>query len=825
MAAGRPRRNQGGDVRARDTAAAKRNALRGILALEERRGFDNSAVAGGLDLFIEGSRDELPWLASLFPSGVRRYSDLSINQRRAWTAAVGRRVSRMDAPVRPGTTRRQRAGTASRKAAPPKPRVTLDTPLAALRIVSAPNSEKFQRLDVNSLRDLLYLFPNRHVDYSKVTPIAGLSLDDETTVIGRVTRSEKLRIGPPPGAARIVINDSTGLLTATWFRQSYLADSIRPGARLALSGKVGEFRGRARMENPEYELITGKVDELVHAGNLLPVYPSTDGLYQRTIRSAVKRALRDGLPLLTDHVPQAILRRRRMQGLAASVRGMHFPATPEEYESSRTRLAFDELFMSQLALIRRKVAWAARGNGVQVEGGQAVAQRFVHGLEFSLTCDQKEAIATILEDMAKPAPMGRMLQGEVGSGKTVVALSALLAAAAREHSGAFLAPTEVLAEQHFLSACRQLDATPVDELPEFVAKADVGGSTVTLALLTGSLRRSAKSLVQEMVSEGAVDILIGTHALFQDAVEIRRLALVVVDEQHRFGVEQRSALAERKPRPHLLVMSATPIPRSLNLVVYGDLDSSTLREMPRGRKPISTRWARSFEDRRNAHALARREAVAGRQAFVVCPLIEESDQVRARAATVEYERLRGGVFDGLTVGLLHGRMALAEKQAAMDSFRSGETQVLVSTPVIEVGVDVPNATVMLIESADRFGMAQLHQFRGRVGRGPGSSHCILLADDPSEDAQKRLSAVESISDGFELAEVDLRMRGPGEYLGVRQSGRPPLRIATLEDRELLDHARKEANAILSADPRLSSPAHAGLLRQVRQTTGKPAGIS
>ena len=820
MAAGPRPGNRRRDSRARDSVAARLASLRGILALEQSRGFDNSAVAGGLDLFIENSRDIVPWLSDLFDAGDRSYAGLNKAQRRAWAAKATARASLVEgsrAAMRPANAPARRP----RRPAPPKPPITLDTPLAGLPFVSRSTQPRIEHLGVSKLRDLLYLFPNRHVDYSNITPIAGLSLGDDTTVIGKVTSSETARIGRPPGAARVTLNDSTGLLNITWWGQAYLASRLKPGTRLAVSGRVSEYRGRAQMENPEYEELKGFADELVHAGNLLPVYPSTEGLQQRTIRNAARKALDAGLPLLADHIPQQILRDRGMPQLADSLRRMHFPKDEDEYKLARQRMAFDELFVNQVAVLRRKREWAARGGGVPIERGRDAALNYVNRLEFELTGDQKSTLEAILEDIDTHVPMGRMLQGEVGSGKTVVALAALLATAADGRVGAFMAPTEVLAEQHFLSATRQLDATPVENHPENIVRAGGHGSDrkpVTLALLTGSLRKSVKSRVQGMIADGEVDIVIGTHALLQDAVSIPRLALVVIDEQHKFGVGQRAALTDREPRPHLLAMSATPIPRSLALTVYGDLELSTLRQMPGGRKPITTKWAKSAQDRRDAYVLARREIAAGRQVFIVCPFVEESDQVKGRAATVEFERLRGGELASIDVGLLHGRMSLAEKLATMDSFRDGETQALVATPVIEVGVDVSNATVMLIESADRFGMAQLHQLRGRVGRGSNRSYCVLLADDPGADGQARLSTVERIADGFELAEVDLETRGPGEYLGARQSGWPELKVANVGDRDLLALARADASDLLASDPNLENPAHEALSKEVTRKT-------
>lgn len=820
MAAGSRQDSRQRNSRARDNVAARLASLRGILALEQSRDFDNTAVAGGLDRFIEDSREIVPWLSDLFEAGDRSYAGLNKAQRRAWAARVTARASRADqtsAPRRPAKT----PPRAPRRAAQPKPRITLDTPLAGLPFINRRTQLRIERLGVSKLRDILYLFPNRHIDYSNITPIALLSLDDDTTIVGRVTSSETARIGRPPGAAKVVLNDSTGLLNITWWGQAYLASRFRRGTRLAVSGRVSEFRGRAQMENPEYEELKGPVDELVHAGNLLPVYPSTEGLQQRTIRNATRKALDTGLPLLADHIPRQILQDHGMLGLAPSLRRMHFPKDEDEYNVARQRLAFDELFVNQVAVLRRKQEWVARRGGVRVARGREAALDYVNSLGFDLTGDQRSTLEAILEDIASPVPMGRMLQGEVGSGKTVVALAGLIAVAADCRVGAFMAPTEVLAEQHFLSATRQLDASPVEDQPENIARTAGHGpdrKPITLALLTGSLRRSTKSHVQNMLADGEIDIVIGTHALLQDAVSIPRLALVVIDEQHKFGVGQRAALTDRDPRPHLLAMSATPIPRSLALTVYGDLELSTLREMPGGRKPITTKWAKSLQDRRDAFALARREIAAGRQVFIVCPFVEESEQVLARAATVEFERLRGGELAGIDVGLLHGRMSLIEKQAAMDSLRDGKTQALVATPVIEVGVDVPNATVMLIESADRFGMAQLHQLRGRVGRGANHSHCVLLTDDPGADAQARLSTVERVADGFELAEVDLETRGPGEYLGARQSGWPELKVANVGDRDLLALARADAAALLASDPYLANPVHHALSEEVTRRT-------
>ena len=705
----------------------------------------------------------------------------------------------------------------------------MDTPLTEVKVFDRTPHAKLASLGIRTLRDLVWLFPHRHIDYGTAKKIAELEEGMEATVIATVRTGEKLHIGGPPGAARIVVTDGTGLLTATWFRQSYLVDNWRRGTTLVLSGKVYSFRAQAKMDSPEYEVIPhGGIEELTHAGNMLPVYPSTEGLPQRSLRTAARRALDLALPLVHDPVPPDITRRHALPALVRAIEDMHFPATGQSREEARRRLAFDELFYNQIAVVRRKAEWRGRGGGVPVQAGPANVEGFLKSLEYELTGDQRRALDTVLSDMAQDVPMGRLLQGEVGSGKTVIALAALLAAACAGKQGALLVPTEVLAEQHFIGSSRQLRASPVFGMPEVVRETGVPGlpRQIRIALLTGSLSPRTKAAVQALVSKGEVSIVIGTHALLQDAVDIPDLALAVVDEQHRFGVEQRAALVKRSPRPHLLAMSATPIPRTLSLTLYGDLDISTLKELPRGRQPIATRWARTLDDRKRAYELVRREAAAGRQSFIVCPLIEPSEEVPARSAVTEYERLRIGELAGLRVGLLHGRMSLAEKQEVMDRMRAGTIDALVATPVIEVGVDIPNATVMLIESADRFGLAQLHQFRGRVGRGRHKSYCMLLADGPGDDARERLSVVERISDGFDLAEEDLRIRGPGDYVGTRQSGWAELKVATMADVELLTLARREAQDLLAADPALSRTEHLPLAQEVlRITSGRPAELS
>lgn len=800
-----------------DLAAEKVAAFRKILELEAARGFTDAAVAGGLDRFLQRWRAELERELGIDPTRGKPYGELSPEARKTWAQAVLRPLEAK--PVAPSPPSALRAAHRRHVATAP----SLNASIKDLKLVNQLIAEKFQRLGVVTLKDLLYLFPSRHIDYAHVNKISEVNPGTDATVIATVWEASEARIGPGPGATRAVVSDGSGTMTVTWFRQPYLAKRLATGTRLVLSGKIQQFRGRPQFQNPEYEVLGGGPDdELVHAGNLLPVYPSTEGLAQRTIRTTAKKGLDIGLPLISEYVPSAILDRQNLMPLPAAIDRMHLPATVEEQEAARRRLAFDELFLNQVGVQLRRIEWRKRGEGVAVKVDRRVADKFVRTLPFELTGGQWEALDQILTEIAGDVPMSRLLQGEVGSGKTVVAIAALLTVAAAGFQGALMAPTEVLAEQHFLNLCSVLGAGAIFGQPDAIRVA----GEIKVGLLIGSLPPRIKSAVQREIAGGAIDICVGTHALIQDAVEIPRLAMAVVDEQHRFGVEQRAALKQKGLKPHLLAMSATPIPRSLALTLYGDLDLSTLHELPGGRKPIDTVWVTDADGRQSAYRLVRRQVAEGRQAFIVCPLIDPSEEVKGRSAIEEHARLSVSVFPDLRVGLLHGRMSLADKQSVMERFRAGEIQVLVATPVIEVGIDIANATVMMIESADRFGLSQLHQLRGRVGRGEHKSHCVLLADDPSGDAQARLASVARTSDGFELAEKDLAMRGPGDYLGTRQSGFANLKVATLADMDLLMSSRSEAERLLAADPTLKMLQHRPLAREVAAAMAhRPAEIS
>ena len=674
---------------------------------------------------------------------------------------------------------------------------------------------RLQRMGIDAVRDLLFHFPRRHIDFSRTVPIAELEPGQDQTILGTVWETSERGFGPRRRAAQAVVGDDTGNVRVIWWNQPYVARSLKQGTRIAISGRVSEFRGRVVFDNPEYEVADER--ELVHTARLVPIYPLTEGLTSRRVRTLIKRAVDEAAGLLTDFVPEKRRKRLGLMGLADAVREAHFPTSEESKEAARRRLAFDELLLIQLGVMDRKRMWKEEMPGHPLRADPGLLKAVIDQFPFSLTGAQRRTIDEVVADLGKSSPMSRLVQGDVGSGKTVVALIAMLLAAANSQQVAFMVPTEVLAEQHFRTIRHLLgDMAKPGPIPNFLSL-DLPSlhRPVTAALLTGSLTRKRKQEIHELVAQSEIDILVGTHALFQKDVDFVNLTLVIVDEQHRFGVMQRSELRQKGYNPHLLVMTATPIPRTLALTLYGDLDISVIDEMPAGRQLIQTSWI-GAQRRSTAYEFMRRQVAEGRQCFVIYPLIEESEKLQAAAAQQDYERLSSQVFPELRVGLLHGRLKAAEKDRVMRSFQAGDLDILVSTAVVEVGIDVPNATVMAIESAERFGLSQLHQFRGRVGRGEHQSYCILISESESEEAHERLRIMEETQDGFVLAEEDLRLRGPGEFFGTKQSGLPDLRMARLSDVAILEEARSEATSIFEEDPLLEAPEHQALAAAVQQ---------
>ena len=683
-----------------------------------------------------------------------------------------------------------------------------DAPVGSLGGWARRYVEPLRKLGVETAGDLLHHYPRRYIDRSNVASIGDVRIGQEATVIGTVRRVDRRFTRRRQAIVTVTIFDRTGYLDLSWFNQTWPARRFREGQEVAVSGKLTAFRGRLRVQNPAVEILKGGDADHVHTGRIVPVHPAGEGVSTGVIRRLVHDALRR-LPDPPDAVPEDVRGRQGLVTLADALRNVHFPEDEESRERAIHRLKFDELYFLELGVAFRKHRVEAETEGIAHDLGGELAGRFVDALPFEPTEAQRRACAEIAADMAAGKPMNRLLQGDVGSGKTVVALYACLVAIQSGHQAAIMAPTEVLAGQHLRKVEELLspaggrrfttgepEATLLDQDPD-------GPS---YALLTASVTGKERQAVLEGVEAGSVDLLVGTHALVQESVAFRDLSMAVIDEQHRFGLHQRIALKEKGAQPDVLIMTATPIPRTLALTYYGDLDVSVLDEMPAGRKPVKTRIARTGEQRRRAYELVREQVGEGRQAFVVCAAIDEDNRLEVRAAEKEAQRLATEVFPDLRIALLHGRMRPKDKDATMEGFRSGQADVLISTTVIEVGVDVPNATVMLVENAERFGLAQLHQLRGRIGRGAHGSTCVLFdASGPdNENARQRLEAMAGTTDGFELADEDLRLRGEGTLFDIRQSGMPDLRLARLAvDTELVRRARNDAFGLIEEDPDLS----------------------
>jgi len=802
-------------------------ALRKVLDLERQRGYVDSAVFGGLDKFLHNWSDQAmaslatPSLLSRFRSlfGVS-YASMDAEQRRQWAHDVLSFLDKMeveddskkDSPVAaPVSSIRKKSPPKMKTPSAPAGDKGLDVPITVVRGISTALSGKFGKLGVKTVRDLLYFFPHRHLDYSQLKFISQLSEGEEQTIVANVWQAQEVILGGRRGTEAIV-GDETGNIRVVWFNQPYLAKKLLTNTRIMLSGRVSLFKGRHVFQSPEWEIIEGQ--DLVHTARLVPVYSLTQGLRPRQVRKLMKEFIDRWASQVTDFLPTYLRRRLNLLELPVAISQAHYPDDGATKDKARIRLAFDELFLLQLGVMSKKRQWQESKPGSSFDVNKPVLSTFLESLPFTLTQSQDRVLGEIMADLAQSRPMSRLLQGEVGSGKTVVATAALLVTAANGYQGALMAPTEILAEQHFATICQLLSRIGEEE-GEGNLRSYKGflERPMNVALLIGDIKQAGKRKLQQQIMTGDIDIAIGTHALVQKGVDFHKLGLAVVDEQHRFGVEQRSSLREKGFSPHMLVMTATPIPRTLALTLYGDLDLSVIDELPPGRQTVKTKWLRPNQ-RESAYAFVRKQIAEGRQAFILCPLIEESEAIVAQAAVVEYERLSQEVFPDLRLGLLHGRLSAAEKDAAMERFRSGELDILVSTPVIEVGIDIPNATVMLVESADRFGLSQLHQFRGRVGRGTEQSYCMLLAENPSEVGRERLDIIENVQDGFQLAEEDLKLRGPGEFFGTRQSGLPDLRMAKISDVALLELARNEAINLFQEDPGLARAEHQPLAQEL-----------
>ena len=734
------------------------------------------------------------------------------------------------------------------------PITEIDPKLAARRMgvqsKGPPAHEALATIDITTVRDLLHHYPRRYIDRTQVARIGELRIGTYATVIAQVKRVDKRLTRRRQSMVTVTLQDGSGTLDLTFFNQPWTATTYRAGQEVAASGVVQLYRGRLQLARQDVELLRRDDQDLVHMGRIVPIHRATEGVATRTIRELAWRAIEQLAPV-SDPMPEEIVRAESVLPFDVAIRRIHFPKDQRELAAATERLKFDELFELELGVAFRKHRVEQAEKGVAHVRDGPLIERLYRGLAFEPTGAQRRATAEIESAMARPRPMNVLLQGDVGSGKTLVALHAALVAIGSGHQAAIMAPTEVLAGQHFRSVSTLLDAAgavPYLELASSTAtdaaqasllepeSRDPGHPRVTYALLTAAITGKDRRRILEGIASGDVDLVVGTHALVQEQVAFAGLSLAVIDEQHRFGVHQRMALKGKGVRgahgagadaravaprgeggsPDVLIMTATPIPRTLALTYYGDLDVVVLDEMPMGRQRVETRIARTLAQRQAAYELVRAEVKAGRQAFVVCAAIDEGNRNQVRAAEAEAERLATTVFPDLSVQALHGRMRPAEKERVMEGFRSGRHHLLISTTVIEVGVDVPNATVMLVENAERFGLAQLHQLRGRIGRGSHPSTCILFdeSDGSNLEARARLETMVRTSDGFELADEDLRLRGEGTLFDVKQSGLPDLKLARLaDDLELVKRARARAFAMIEADPDLTE--HPGLLTELR----------
>lgn len=675
------------------------------------------------------------------------------------------------------------------------PRPGLNDRIQFLKGVGPVRAGALETAGIVTIEDLLYYFPRRHLDRTTITPVARLEKNTTATVVGKVEACGKRRTRRSP-LFQAILSDGTGLLTLTWFKGiDFVRKNIHVGDHLAVHGKVDFYNG-FQIAHPEYDQVG---EDPLHSGAIIPLYPLTQelkqvGLDNRAFRRLV-RTLLASPPEIPEHFPPPILRTHSLMPLADALQNIHFASRSSDLDQAIQRLKFDEHFFLQLLMALRQESNRRVGTRPLAKLGPQI-KLIVDGLDFELTVAQKRVLKEIRRDLARPVPMNRLLQGDVGSGKTIVAVLAAAIAVGNGRQVAVMAPTEILAHQHYTSFRKLMEE-----------------ARITTAILVGGLAAGGRRGILSGLKEGRIQIVVGTHALIQRDVVFHDLGLVIVDEQHRFGVLQRGDLAEKGLNPHLLAMTATPIPRTLAITYHGDMDLSVIDEMPKDRQPVVTKVV-APERLKKIYQFIRREVQEGRQCMVVYPLVEESEKLDLAAAVEAHRELSQGVFPELAVGLIHGRMPKDEKDTIMDAYARNEIQILVSTTVIEVGIDVPNATIMVIEHADRFGLTQLHQLRGRVGRGSEKSYCVLVQRNHTRASQRRLTIVERTHDGFEISDEDLKMRGPGEFFGLKQSGFLKYRIADLvQDGPLIRVARKAAFDMVAGDPKLARPEHAALRRR------------
>ncbi len=794
-----------------------------ILLLEKQAKFADKAIIGGLHKFypnwiIEARSEPIPadllrqiedlftnyamldmtsrevGITSILSAIKQQDQEQSVNSDLyVKTTPVPYRNEKIETPLKPKENK-----NSFRQINQSKQATGLQSSLTILHGIGDIKKELYESLGVHKIEDLLYYFPRRYVDYSTLKTINRIEYDEELTIIATVQSLLTTPIHRKNQArVEVVVSDGTGFLRLVFFRslkyvQSFEKHFLR-GTQLVISGKVSMYLGRKQMNDPAFEPLDAAH---LNTNRITPVYPLTAGLSQKDVRTAVNSALRFYLTRIQDHLPHELKRTTGLIDLPVALHQVHYPDSFDLLRSAQDRLAFDEIFFLQLGVQQQKQAWQAIP-AEKFEISDTRVESITTALPFSLTAAQQKVIKEIRSDLSSGRPMNRLIQGDVGSGKTIVAAIACAAVCINGGQAAFMAPTGILAEQHYKSLLRTLARDGREGLPLLQKE---------IRLLTGDSSTQEREEIARGCQDGTIKLLIGTHALIEDPVTFKNLQLAIIDEQHRFGIAQRAALRSKGENPHLLVMSATPIPRSLALTLFGDLDISIIDEMPVGRKPVDTRIIHPFA-REKAYQLINKELSNGHQAFIIYPLIDKGDDEDQKAAVNEHAYLQKEVFTNYNLGLLHGRMPPDEKERIMRDFREGKHEILVSTTVIEVGVDIPNATVMLIEGANRFGLAQLHQLRGRVGRGGDDAYCLLIPENEDSLENERLAVMTETTDGFILAEKDLEQRGPGDFIGYRQSGYADLRMASLTDIHLIEKARTSAQDILRDDPALDKPEH------------------
>ncbi len=834
--------------------------LRRFFSLERQKGFDNTAVIGGLVRMLDFWESEAraegvdEAIIQAVIQRLRNYESLTPQGRADALKGLWKRISETYPEASKKPTEKARPASRSQPTAPPEPTpspaligeaseplptwlqpesppaetsspapaviesapaplaqpaepaparpAALDAPLTVIQGVGPKQARMLAQLGLHSLGDLLYYFPRRYEDYTQMKPIKNLWVNEQVTVIGtvqsvegRLIRDGKLHL------VEAILNDGTGALRLVWFNQPWMINRVKVGDHVSASGKLDQYLGRLVMNNPELEPL--EIEHL-HTNRIVPIYPLTANLRQKWLRRIMNQVVPYWAPRVPDPLPAWVRHSAGLIALGEALKQIHFPDSQIHLKRARERLAFDEIFLLQLGVLRQKQDWqSATACVFHVPDAWLEARR--QTLPFSLTSAQQRALVQIRRDLASGRPMNRLLQGDVGSGKTVIAALAAAIVVQGGKQVAIMAPTSILAEQHF--------RTFSNLLPD-----------LSIRLLIGDTPEAEKAEIRAGLAAGTISIVVGTHALIEETVTFADLQLAIIDEQHRFGVEQRAALRRKGTTPHLLVVTATPIPRSLALTLYGDLDLTVMDELPAGRRPVQTYVLRP-QERERAYLLIRSQIEQGYQAFIIYPLIEESEKLdNLKAAVDDYERLSTEIFPDLRLGLLHGRMRPDEKERVMADFRDGRYPILVSTTVVEVGVDVPNATVMLIEGANRFGLAQLHQLRGRVGRGGAQSYCLLIPERSDEVENERLQAMAETNDGFVLAERDLQQRGPGEFLGTRQAGfTTQLKMANLTDLTLIEQARAHAQRVFEQDPYLEHPDHSFLTEALDRFWGAGRG--